>query len=164
MSRRPKDGSVGPWAAEKLEALSHALKYYTTRLKKQSQWQKIYIDAFAGPGLSEVRTKPREDSVETLGLFGDQSADPLEQEAVFLRGSPRVALDISTPFDQYVFIEKDATRVGELEGIRSEYEGTRSIEIYQGDANAVLEGIVRRISQSKHRAYIFLDPFGLQVP
>jgi three-Cys-motif partner protein len=164
MSRRPRDGSVGPWAAEKLQALSRALNYYTTRLKKQSQWQKIYIDAFAGPGLSEVRTKPREDTSETLELFGDQSADPVEQEAVFLRGSPRIALDIPNPFDRYVFIDKDATRVAELESIRSEYQGTRSIEIYPGDANAVLEGIVREISRSKHRGYIFLDPFGLQVP
>jgi hypothetical protein len=69
MSKKPRDRSVGPWAAEKLDALRRALNYYTTRLKNQSQWQKIYIDAFAGPGLSQVRTKPREDSDQSLQLY-----------------------------------------------------------------------------------------------
>lgn len=164
MTKRPKDSSVGPWAAEKLEALSRALSYYTTRLKHQSQWQKIYIDAFAGPGLSEVRIKPREDSGPSLQLFADQSADPIEQEVVFLKGSPRVALDIANPFDCYIFIEKDATRVAELESIRSEYQGRRNIEIRQGDAHSMLQDLLKGISKSKHRGYIFLDPFGLQMP
>jgi three-Cys-motif partner protein len=164
MSKRPRDGSVGPWAAEKLDALSRALNYYTTRLKKQSQWQKIYIDAFAGPGLSEVRSKPREDGGQSLQLFADQSTDPVEQEVVFLKGSPRVALDIANPFDRYVFIDKDIDRVAELERLRSEYQGRRIIEIRQGDANSILQELLNGISKAKHRGYIFLDPFGLQVP
>ena len=135
MSRRPADASVGPWAAEKLEALSRALSYYTTCLKKQSQWQKIYIAAFAGPGLSEVRSKPREDSGTTLELFGDQSTDPVEQEAVFLKGSPRIALDIPNPFDRYIFIEKDASRAADLENIRAEYQGRRSSHAYPVNAD-----------------------------
>jgi three-Cys-motif partner protein len=164
MSKKPRDGSVGPWAAEKLEALSRALNYYTTRLKNQSHWQKIYIDAFAGPGLSEVRSKPREDGGQSLQLFADQSTDPEEQEVVFLKGSPRVALDIANPFDRYVFIDKDSDRVAELEGIRSEYRGRRTIEIRQGNANSILQEQLKSISKAKHRGYIFLDPFGLQVP
>jgi len=164
MSKKPRDRSVGPWAAEKLDALSRALNYYTTRLKKQSQWQKIYIDAFAGPGLSEVRNKPREDDDQSLQLFANQSTDPVEQEAVFLKGSPRVALDIANPFDRYVFIDKDVDRVAELERLRSEYRGRRTIEIRQGDANSHLEELLKSISKAKHRGYIFLDPFGLQVP
>lgn len=163
MTKKPRDGSVGPWAAEKLEALSRALSYYTTRLKNQSQWQKIYIDAFAGPGLSEVRSKPRENSGPSLQLFSDESADPVEQEVVFLKGSPRIALELANSFDRYVFIEKDATRVADLEGIRSEYQGRRTIEIRQGDANSILQDLLKGITKSKHRGYIFLDPFGLQV-
>jgi three-Cys-motif partner protein len=163
MTKRPRDSSVGPWAAEKLDALSRALSYYTTRLKKQSHWQKLYIDAFAGPGLSEVRST-REDGAASLQLFADHSADPVEQEVVFLKGSPRVALDIATPFDRYIFIEKDATRVSELESIRSEYRGKRAIEIRQGDANAILQDLLKGISKARHRGYIFLDAFGLQVP
>jgi three-Cys-motif partner protein len=164
MSRRPKDSSVGPWAAEKLDALKRALNYYTTRLKNQTQWEKVYVDAFAGPGLSAVRTKPREAGDQPLLLFSDQTSDPIEQEAVFLKGSPRVALEIDNPFDCYIFIEKDATRIAELEAMRLEYEGRRTIEIHQGDANPVLQDLLKGISKAKHRGYIFLDPFGLQVP
>lgn len=164
MSKKPKDGTVGPWAEEKLDALKRALNYYTTRLKNQTQWEKVYVDAFAGPGLSEVRTKPREAGDQPGFLFSDQTSDPVEQEAVFLKGSPRVALDIDNPFDRYVFIEKDATRIAELEGIRREYEGRRTVEIRQGDANAILQDLLKGISKAKHRGYIFLDPFGLQVP
>lgn len=164
MSKKPRYSSVGPWAAEKLEALRRALNYYTTRLKNQSQWQKIYIDAFAGPGLSEVRSKPREDGGQSFQLFADQSTDPVEQEVVFLKGSPRVALDIANPFDRYIFIDKDPDRVAELERIRSEYQGRRTIEIRQGDANSILQELLKGISKANHRGYVFLDPFGLQVP
>lgn len=164
MSKKPKDGTVGPWAAEKHEALKRALNYYTTRLKKQIQWEKIYVDAFAGPGLSEVRSKPREASEQHGLLFDDQTSDPIEQEAVFLKGSPRVALEITNPFDRYIFIEKSSERISELESLRNEYARSRNIEIRQGDANTVLEEIVPRFNKSKNRGYVFLDPFGVQVP
>jgi len=62
MSKRPKDNKVGPWAAEKLESLERGLDYWTTYLKNQPYWQKVYVDAFAGPGLSEVRTRPKSPS------------------------------------------------------------------------------------------------------
>ena len=164
MTKRPRDSSVGPWAVEKLASLDRYLDYYTKRLKKQPQWQKIYIDAFAGPGLAEVRSKPREESDQALQLWHDQSFDPVEQEVVFLKGSPRVALDIANPFDLYVFIEKDATRVAELESIQSDYQRARRIEIHQGDANPILQKLLNGISKARHRGCIFLDPFGLQVP
>ena len=53
MTKKPRDGSVGPWAKEKLEALDQYLGFYTTVLKKQDYWLRgtIFVDAFAGPGL-----------------------------------------------------------------------------------------------------------------
>jgi len=61
MTKSSPDDSVGPWAKEKLEALRQYLNFYTTVLKKQGHWLRgtIFIDAFAGPGLSRVRTKER---------------------------------------------------------------------------------------------------------
>jgi hypothetical protein len=35
-------------------------------------------------------------------------------EAEFLKGSPRVALDIANPFTSYIFIERDTKRLTEL--------------------------------------------------
>ncbi|MGI8567920.1 MAG: hypothetical protein ACR2KT_01945 [Methylocella sp.] len=70
MTKKPKDNSVGPWAKEKLQALGQYLSFYTTVLKKQGHWLRgtIFVDAFAGPGLSRVRT--REKAAEPPGLFG----------------------------------------------------------------------------------------------
>jgi hypothetical protein len=61
MTKKPKDRSVGPWAKDKLDALGRYLTFYTTVLKNQDHWLRgtIFVDAFAGPGLSRVRTKGR---------------------------------------------------------------------------------------------------------
>jgi three-Cys-motif partner protein len=166
MSNRIKDNTVGPWAKDKLESLERGLDYYTTRLKKTDYWQKIYIDAFAGPGLSEVRSKPKDPEERLPDLFaGEIEKDPVEQEVEYLRGSPRVALELKNPFDRYIFIEKDPKRIAELLAMKAEYDGRRYIEVRPGDANAVLQELLRRgIRKRSHRAYAFLDPFGLQMP
>ena len=166
MSNRIKDNTVGPWAKDKLESLERGLDYYTTRLKKTDYWQKIYIDAFAGPGLSEVRSKPKDPEERLPDLFaGEIEKDPVEQEVEYLRGSPRVALELKNPFDRYIFIEKDPKRIAELLAMKAEYDGRRYIEVRPGDANAVLQELLRSgIRKRSHRAFAFLDPFGLQMP
>ena len=94
-----------------------------------------------------------------------EAADPVEEEVRYLKGSPRVALDLKNPFDRYVFIEKNPKRLTELEAIKAEYGDTRNIDIRLGDANEVLLEILSSgFSKRTHRAYIFLDPFGIQVP
>jgi three-Cys-motif partner protein len=167
LSKKPKDNSVGPWAKDKLESLQRGLDYYTTRLKKQPYWQQVYVDAFAGPGLSTVRTKPREEAGEHFmtDMFAalDES-DPVEEEVEYLKGSPRVALDIPNPFDRYIFIEKDVKRLAELEALKAEYEGKRHIEVIAGDANEILLKVIPDIKKRSHRVFAFLDPFGLHMP
>jgi three-Cys-motif partner protein len=164
MTKKRKDNTVGPWAKEKLEALRQYLSFYTTVLKKQSHWLKgtIFFDAFAGPGLSRVRTK--EKAAEPAGLFGpDPESDAAETE--FLKGSPRVALDIANPFTTYVFVERDLQRIAELTALKAEYATTRAITVQEGDANASLQAWLESgIDWKHHRAVVFLDPFGMQVP
>src|SRR5713226_7133306 len=105
MTKKKKDNSVGPWAKEKLEALGQYLNFYTTVLKNQGRWLRgtIFVDAFAGPGLSRVRTKER--ATKPPGLFG-HDPEPDEAEIEYLKGSPRVALDIANPFTRYIFVER----------------------------------------------------------
>jgi three-Cys-motif partner protein len=105
MTKKPRDRTVGPWAKEKLDALGQYLGFYTTVLKNQRHWLRgtIFVDAFAGPGLSRVRTK--EKAAEPPGLFGpDPESDNAEIQ--FLKGSPRVALDIPNPFNAYGNLEQ----------------------------------------------------------
>lgn len=164
MTKKPKDDSVGPWAREKLEALGEYLNYYTTVLKHQSHWLAgtIYVDAFAGPGRSRVRSEGG-GSVPP-DLFGSSSSSD-EAQVEFLKGSPRVALDITNPFSSYVFIERDAERIAELKRLKGEYSASRNITIQQGDANeAIRAWAASGIDWQRHRAVVFLDPFGMQVP
>jgi three-Cys-motif partner protein len=164
MTKKPKDHSVGPWAKEKLDALAQYLSFYTTVLKKQRHWlhATIFVDAFAGPGLSRVRTK--EKASESPGLFGpDPESDKAETE--FLKGSPRVALDIANPFSAYIFVERDPQRIAELHALKTEYQSRRNIAVKEGDANLALQSwLSSGVDWSRHRAVVFLDPFGMQVP
>jgi three-Cys-motif partner protein len=164
MTKKPKEASVGPWAREKLDALGQYLNFYTTVLKNQGHWLRgtFYVDAFAGPGLSRIRTKSK--APESVGLFG---ADPESDQAQieFLKGSPRVALDIVNPFSSYLFIERDPQRTIELESLKAEHGEKRQIIVQEADANAALKAwLAGGIDWRHHRAVVFLDPFGMQVP
>ncbi len=164
MTKKPKDNSVGPWAKEKLEALEQYLNFYTTVLKNQRHWLQstIYVDAFAGPGLSRIRTK--ELFPDGPGLF-DQDAESDIAEIEFLKGSPRIALEISNPFSSYIFVDRDPQRIAELNGLKVAYGATRNIFVREGDANAqIKEWLESRTDWKRHRAVVFLDPFGMQVP
>lgn len=164
MSKKRKDGSVGPWAKEKLEALHQYLNFYTTVLKKQGHWLRgtIFVDAFAGPGLSPVRMKATAGATRGL-LF--ESEQPDDAEIEYLKGSPRVALDITNPFSAYLFVERDPKRAAELSKLKSDYGNSRTISIEEGDANAaLLRWLASGIDWQHHRAVVFLDPFGMQVP
>jgi three-Cys-motif partner protein len=157
------DSLVGPWAREKLDSLNHYLTYYTRRLKKQTQWRKIYVDAFAGRGTSRVRSKASAPSF-CNDLFTPAMA-PEEEEAQVLKGSPRVALDIPDPFDRYTFIERKPKRITELKALKEHYDASRDIEIKEGDANAHLKALLaERKDWRRHKGVIFLDPWGMHVP
>lgn len=162
MTKRPNDHSVGPWAGEKLNALGQYLNFYTTVLKKQGHWLRgtTFFDAFAGAGLARVRTRDPKSLPE--GLF---SSDIGAAEIAFLKGSPRVSLDIANPFTRYIFVDRDPGRVAELNALKLEYEGKRDVTVQQNDANAALrDWLASPIDWRVHRAVVFLDPFGMQVP
>lgn len=164
MSKKPRDGAVGPWAREKLDSLGQYLEFYTKALKNQKWWCRatIFIDAFAGPGSSPVRQVGREE--RELSLFLASTVENDEAAKSFVRGSPRVALDLANPFSHYVFIDADDERVRQLESLRDEYGDNRSIDIVSGDANSeIVAFLSQEIDWNSRRGVCFLDPWGLQV-
>jgi three-Cys-motif partner protein len=167
MSKK-KDGTVGPWAREKLDALARYLGFYTKVLKNQGQWCRgtIYIDAFAGPGRAKVRTLGKQSPEIYAGLFEQiEPTTDIEEVAQFVEGSPRVALALPDPFTRYIFIERDPKRVAELESLQQEYGSARTIEVREGDANSELHTLLNSgIDWRSHRCVVFLDPFGMHVP
>jgi hypothetical protein len=91
MKKAAPDKSVGPWAKEKLDALGQYLNYYTTVLKNQGHWLRgtIFVDAFAGPGLSPVRTKLKpSDTASLFAAEGDPDPAQVASSSRVRRASP----------------------------------------------------------------------------
>ena len=168
MSKRPKDDSVGPWARDKLDSLGQYLDYFTKVLKNQRHWCKgtIYVDAFAGSGRSRVRATPTDPLGGLLADFDIDNDIGIDEGAdEFIAGSPRRALEIANPFDEYVFIERDPARVVELEKLRAEFGERNQISIRRGDASSEIEGLLQgNLGRAGFKAVVFLDPFGMHVP
>ncbi|NJN03905.1 MAG: three-Cys-motif partner protein TcmP [Leptolyngbyaceae cyanobacterium SL_1_1] len=154
MSRFGSEGEdiVGRWSEEKLDLLAQYLKAYSNIMNNQKTsnnptgkpWLRAYyyIDAFAG----SVKSKSKED------------------ESRYIEGSPLRALQTEPKFDGYWFVDLSPRRVERVNQLREEFPD-RVIETWQGNCNNVLcnEIITRIPSSSKQRAFVFLDPYGLQV-
>lgn len=144
----------GSWTETKLECLKKYIDGYNTALKNQN-FNKIYIDAFAGCGYRED-PKFKEDAPLLEDLFQ-------EEVTQYFDGSAKIALK-SGAFDEFYFIEKDRSRCGELEKLKSEYPALQNkINIINNDASSALPEILGRINWISSRAVVFLDPFGLSV-
>ena len=71
-------------------------------------------------------------------------------------------LEIEPPFDEYVFIEKNAKKCKELQGIAAGL-ASRNIRILNEDANSALLKWCKKLDTRRERAVVFLDPFGASV-
>jgi three-Cys-motif partner protein len=154
----------GDWTSTKLDVLAKYLGAYTTALKNKPTparpFRKAYIDAFAGTGYRTMRKERDEDSPSSELLFPDLAEAAPQQ---LLDGSARRALKIRPRFDRYIFIERDAERCRELESLKTEFPDlATSISVEQGDANVVIKKICAK-DWARHRAVLFLDPYGMQV-
>jgi three-Cys-motif partner protein len=146
----------GNWTSEKLERLRKYLVEYSKIMAKQ-KFIYAYIDAFAGTGYI---SKALNDENE-IKLFQDLVDD---EPISFINGSVKTALEVHPPFSKYIFIEKDIGRVSELKQTCDEYpEHKERIQIVNADANMYLQDLCDNRKWGKHRAVLFLDPYGMQV-
>jgi three-Cys-motif partner protein len=156
MSQRGQEGEdiIGRWSEDKLELLAKYLDAYSVIMNNQKTpknprkkpWLKAYyyIDAFAG----SVRPTAKED------------------EQRYIEGSPLRALRTEPPFDGYWFIDASPQRTERLERLCEEFTD-REIQVLRGNCNEILcNNILPNLSldkKSPRRAFVFLDPYGLQV-
>jgi three-Cys-motif partner protein len=139
----------GQWSLVKLNTVAAYLKAFNTALKFQN-FERVYIDAFAGSG---------DFAYSTTG------AGPLFDQAEALRmhaGSARRALETDPPFHRLTFIEKDARNIASLRVLADADPGRRAT-VVPGDANDEVTRICKQTPWSKTRGVIFLDPFGNSV-
>lgn len=161
---RPPTGSRdhrfgGDWTTQKLDILGQYLNAYTTALKKMP-FKKAFIDAFAGSGYRTTRRETEELDASQTFLFTDL-ADSAPQ--ALLDGSARIALQTEPAFDTYLFIERHAQRVADLQKLKHELpELAARIVVRQGEANTEIQRLCA-LNWHRRRAVLFLDPYGLQV-
>ncbi len=152
----------GPWTDDKLKRLDRYLVQYrqifteNERAKHLKTW---YVDAFAGTG---SRTK-KDDPNETQYLFPEVYDDIGTIE--YKDGSAQIALKLARPFDGYLFIDKQKSRVIELEAtVKRDYPDLHSRCVFEpGDANQLLKAWCVKRNWRAERAVVFLDPYGMQV-
>jgi len=147
MSRLGSEGEdiIGRWSEEKLDLLAKYLKAYSVIMNEQKKsWLRAYyyIDAFAG----SVRPRAKED------------------EQRYIDGSPLRALQTEPRFDGYWFVDVSPRRIERIQGLREEFPDC-VIDVRRGNCNEVLcnEIVPQLPYSSKQRAFVFLDPYGLQV-
>ncbi len=151
----------GTWTQNKLECLRKYLEAYRTIFTKNQaarHFTTTYVDAFAGSG--QISTKIEHQSSEDL-LFADAYED--SEAFAYRDGSTRIALEIKSPFDRYLFVEVRSQSTAKLAEMKVEFGSSRHIEIRTGDANKVMMEWCETTDWSKNRALVFLDPYGMQV-
>lgn len=130
---------VGDWTLDKLKIIEQYLPAYLTATQRAIE--RIYIDAFAGPGRNEIKGS------------GD-----------IVDGSPLIALKAKGAdgrgFDKLFFIELDGTGADELRKLLLSEDPSRRAEVLQGDVNTVLPRLLRRISPQSP-TFVLLDPEGI---
>ena len=132
----------GDWTIRKLDNLGAYADAYTTALKNQP-FKLIYLDAFAGEGTVAIKS----------GEFAGEVID----------GSARVALDIrAKPFDELVFVEKDAAVASRLKTFLNENARGRNTRVLVDDANTAVPQFCERLD-GYDRALVLLDPFATEV-
>lgn len=150
----------GDWTTDKLERLRKYLCAYMmifTRNPRARHFTTIYVDAFAGTG-HRVKTIKQTAMKDIFADSTDQDAES------FKKGSTHIALEVEPSFHRFIFIERKSQRVKELELLRKRFAGkAKDIQIEQGDANEFLKRWCGQTDWRKHRAVVFLDPYGMQV-
>jgi three-Cys-motif partner protein len=152
---------VGPWAADKLDALERYLDYYTKVLKNKGL-KTVYLDAFAGGGRARIRS-PSKDPRASLFDPMDYPEFAEPEVKAFVEGSPRRSLKITNPFDAYIFIDADPNRAKMLNSLKAEFPD-RKITIRNGDAGEQIAwALTYRAHLKGRRGVAFLDPFGAHL-
>jgi three-Cys-motif partner protein len=156
LAKRTRQMFGGRWTKQKLDRVEKYMQAYATALSKQSRFTKIFVDAFAGTGYSQMRR----DGGATKLLFPALGTDESKE---FIEGSTLRSLKVTPPFDKYIFIEIHRAKCQELEQLKAFHPKLADrISIKQVDANTAIQELCREW-KATDRAVVFLDPFGMQV-
>lgn len=130
---------IGAWTQGKLKVIADYLPAYLNATQKA--YERVYIDAFAGPGMNL-----------------------LKRTGKVIDGSPLIALDAKGQngrgFDRLFFIESDGDAVRDLRAAVAERGGYNRAEVIHGDVNIELPRLMERINKNSP-TFVLLDPEGI---
>jgi three-Cys-motif partner protein len=130
---------IGYWSQLKLEIVREYAKAYSRILANQSNLRHLYIDAFAGAGVHQLKATGE-----------------------MVPGSPLNALAVDPPFHELHLIDMDGAKVANLQQLVGDRD---DVHIYQGNCNNVLmqEVFPKVRFRDFKRALCLLDPYGLTL-
>ncbi len=130
---------IGIWAKQKHQKIAYYAGLFATSMK--NKWDnRIYLDLYSCAGKGIIKEK--------------RSVVP---------GSPLLSLNVSDPFDSYIFVEKNHENFCALKKRCERYFPERNCSFIEGDCNQRLMEILREIpSFNKHSTgltFCFVDPY-----
>lgn len=154
------------WTERKLASLGAYLvewrKIFSANPKAQ-YFKTLYIDAFAGTG---SRKNPKPNSINSQVPLFDGEDFTVELPDEYRRGSARIALELASPFDQYIFVEKNPVHASELKRMIAD-DFPNLVDrcfVWEADGCDVMrEQCGGHRDWKKWRAVAFLDPYGMNV-
>lgn len=161
----PNSSWGGAWTEEKLNAFEKYVNAYLTIMNKyrgQYDWKLIYFDGFAGSGSRNENTSS-EDNQLMIDLI-DEHQIAAEELTPYKGAAERVLNIVQDGFDFYYFIDKDAASSSQLQEILTPYQKGKRLEFRHSDANTEVSKLADAMHKnSKLKALVLLDPFGMQV-
>ncbi len=137
--RRLQFDRIDYWSQVKMEIVSEYARAYSTILAKQPRLKHVYVDAFAGAGVHELKATGK-----------------------LVPGSPLNALAVDPPFRELHLIDLDQAKI---EHLKEQVGKREDVFIYEGDCNQVLlQDVFPRIRYKDYRRGLcLLDPYGLTL-
>lgn len=154
------------WTEHKLNALAGYLAAWRTIFTsnpKAQYFKTLYVDAFAGTG---SRKNPKPTALDSQFSLFENSDINVDLPDDYRRGSARIALELSSPFDQYIFVEKNSAHAAELKGmISNDFPALANrCLVWEADGCEVMRELCTTHKDwNKWRAVAFLDPYGMNV-
>ena len=165
MVGEPNSSWGGAWTEEKLNAFEKYVNAYLTIMNKyrgQYDWKLIYFDGFAGSGSRNENTSS-EDNQLMIDLI-DEHQIAAEELTPYKGAAERVLNIVQDGFDFYYFIDKDAASSYQLQEKLASYQKDKRLEFRHSDANTEVSKLADAMRKnSKLKALVLLDPFGMQV-
>lgn len=161
----PPSSWGGAWTEEKLNAFEKYVNAYLTIMNKyrdQNDWKLIYFDGFAGSG-SRQESAPEEGNQLMLDLINEHHVTT-DELSPYKGAAERVLNNSKKGFDYYYFIDKDEVSSKQLQEKLTPICKGRKLEFRHSDANTEVKKLATALhNNSKLKALVLLDPFGMQV-